>query len=381
MPLDREQVVLDLAGLGALVAHLVELGYKVVGPTVRDGAIVLAELQDADQLPRGVRDVQAPGRYRLEARGDDARFGHVAGPRSFKQELYPPVLTLLHARRNGNGGFHVERDEPADTRPLALFGARACDVAAIRIQDRVLAEGAHPDDDYSRRRRSALVIAVNCGESGSSCFCISMDAGPRVEDGHDLALTELIDADGHRFLVEVGSERGAEVLAAVASRAATTADEAAAAAAQANAVATQTRSLPDAAGAREALLAALDHPRYDEVADRCLACGNCTSVCPTCFCVGVEDHTDLTGADATRLRVWDSCFTPSHSYLHGGGVRRTTRARYRQWITHKLATWHDQFGTSGCVGCGRCITWCPVGIDITEEVAAIRLPPPKEVAP
>jgi ferredoxin len=86
----------------------------------------------------------------------------------------------------------------------------------------------------------------------------------------------------------------------------------------------------------------------------------------------VTDTTDLTGAVSERTRVWDSCFTASFSYVHGGSVRATIRSRYRQWLTHKLATWFDQFGTSGCVGCGRCITWCPVGIDITEEAAAIR---------
>jgi len=89
----------------------------------------------------------------------------------------------------------------------------------------------------------------------------------------------------------------------------------------------------------------------------------------------VEDSSDLSGAQAERWRRWDSCFSLDHSQLHGGSVRSTTRARYRQWMTHKLANWIDQFGTSGCVGCGRCITWCPVGIDITEEVAAIRANP------
>ena len=95
-------------------------------------------------------------------------------------------------------------------------------------------------------------------------------------------------------------------------------------------------------------------------------------VCPTCFCTTVEDHSDLAGETAERVRSWDSCFTLDFSYVHGGSVRTETQSRYRQWMTHKLASWIDQFGTSGCVGCGRCITWCPVGIDITEEAAAIR---------
>ena len=99
-------------------------------------------------------------------------------------------------------------------------------------------------------------------------------------------------------------------------------------------------------------------------------------MCPTCFCSSVEDANDL-GGGSTRTRRWDSCFTLDHSYIHGGSVRQSGKSRYRQWMTHKLATWVDQFGTSGCVGCGRCITWCPVGIDITEEVRAIRETPPR----
>jgi sulfhydrogenase subunit beta (sulfur reductase) len=95
-------------------------------------------------------------------------------------------------------------------------------------------------------------------------------------------------------------------------------------------------------------------------------------VCPTCFCTSVEDSTDVDGDGVVRVQRWDSCFTVDYSYIHGGSVRSSDRSRYRQWMTHKLSTWFDQFGSSGCVGCGRCITWCPVGIDITEEVAAIR---------
>jgi ferredoxin len=134
------------------------------------------------------------------------------------------------------------------------------------------------------------------------------------------------------------------------------------------------RSL-DTAGIKELLQGNPNHPRWDEVAERCLTCGNCTMVCPTCFCTTVEDHNDLTGTSAERVRKWDSCFTLDFSYVHGGSVRNSNKSRYRQWMTHKLASWIDQFGTSGCVGCGRCVTWCPVGIDITAEVAAIRATP------
>jgi ferredoxin len=214
-------------------------------------------------------------------------------------------------------------------------------------------------------------VAVNCSKAGGTCFCVSMNTGPRATSGFDLALTELLDDGGHRFLVEVGSERGAALLEELPSRPAADGDEQAADEVIERTASQMGRSL-DTTDIRDLLYRNREHPRWDEVADRCLTCGNCTMVCPTCFCSSVEDVTDLAGEEATRVREWESCFTLEHSYVHGGSVRSSNKGRYRQWMTHKLASWIDQFGTSGCIGCGRCITWCPVAIDITEEAAAIR---------
>jgi ferredoxin len=198
-----------------------------------------------------------------------------------------------------------------------------------------------------------------------------MGTGPKADSGFDLALTELFEDGEHRFLVEVGSPRGQEVFDELPHRPAGAADEEAAQAVIEQTAASMGRTL-DTDDIKGLLYANLEHPRWDEVSERCLTCGNCTMVCPTCFCSTVEDVTDLAGGEAERTRLWDSCFTLDHSYIHGGNVRETGRSRYRQWMTHKLASWIDQFGSSGCVGCGRCITWCPVAIDITEEAAAIR---------
>ncbi len=198
-----------------------------------------------------------------------------------------------------------------------------------------------------------------------------MDTGPRAGSGFDLALTEVIEEGRHYFTVETGSEAGEEVMAEVASTAARSVEREASLAASARAAAQMGREL-ETDGLRELLQRNLEHPRWDEVSERCLTCGNCTMVCPTCFCTSVEDVTDVSGEEAERWREWDSCFTLDFSHLGDGSVRSSSRSRYRQWMTHKLGTWWDQFGTSGCVGCGRCITWCPVAIDITEEAAAIR---------
>jgi ferredoxin len=366
---DGELAIIAPGGLGALVGALKERGFLVLGPTVRDGAIVYEELEQDDDLPIGWTDRQDGGTYRLERRDDEARFGFAVGPHSWKQFLFPPRVRLWQARRSGGGAIEVE-EEPLDGPPLAFFGVRSCELHAIAIQDRVFIGGRVVDRDYATRREGVFVVAVNCFEPGGTCFCVSMGTGPKAESGYDLALTEILEGE-HRLLVEVGSERGAEILRELPARAAEQSDLDAAARAIEGARGKMGRHM-DASDLRDLLARNLEHPRWDDVAERCLTCGNCTLVCPTCFCSSVTEVTDLEGEHAERWREWDSCFSVEHSYIHGGAIRPSGRSRYRQWMTHKLGTWHDQFGSSGCVGCGRCITWCPVAIDITEEVAAIR---------
>jgi ferredoxin len=366
---ELERAVIEPEALDALVGVLRARGYRVLGPTVRDRAIVYAELETGAELPVGWTDRQDGGTYRLERRGDDARFGYAVGPHSWKQFLFPPRIRLWRARRNGDTTLEVE-EEPTDEMPLAFFGVRSCDLHAIATQDRIFMGGRFVDRDYAARREGAFVVAANCFEPGGTCFCVSMGTGPRVEAGYDLAVTEILEGT-HRLLVEVGTERGAAVFSELRSRPAEQADADAAERAVAGAAARMGRQM-ETGDLRDLLANNLEHPRWNDVAERCLTCGNCVLVCPTCFCSTVEDHTDLAGEHAERWRTWDTCFSVDHSYIHGGSVRPDNRSRYRQWMTHKLGTWHDQFGTSGCVGCGRCITWCPVGIDITEEVAAIR---------
>ncbi len=360
--------VIPPEALDDLVAALRERGFRVLGPTVRDGAIVYDDLESAADLPVGWTDEQEPGRYRLARRDDEARFGYAVGPHSWKQFLFPAHVRLWRARR-GENGLELE-EEPAPDAPLALLGVRGCELHGIAIQDRVFLGGRFADRDYAARREDAFLVAVDCFEPGGTCFCTSMGTGPRAEGDYDLALTELLDGE-HRFLARAGSERGAEVLAQLEGRPAEQADLAAGEQTVTEAAEHMGRSL-DPTDLRGLLSRNLEHPRWDDVAERCLTCGNCTMVCPTCFCSSVEDTTDLAGGEAERHRSWDTCFSVDHAYLHGGSIRPSGRSRYRQWLTHKFGTWHDQFGTSGCVGCGRCITWCPVGIDVTEELAAIR---------
>ena len=366
---DRVAKGLSVAGLDRLLSLLGDAGYRCVGPTLGDGAIVYDDIRSIADLPRGWGDRQDAGSYRLRQRGDDALFGYVVGPQAWKKFLFPPQERLWQLARDGRA--FIRSDLPQAPPRYAFIGVRGCELAALGIQDRVFGGGEHIEPGYLGRRDEVFIVAVNCVEAGGTCFCTSMNTGPAVGAGHDLVLTEIIDGARHEFVVGVGSERGAALLAHLDCPPADADVQALATAGIARAAAQMGRHL-DTEGLRELLQRNYESPQWTEIAARCLACANCTLVCPTCFCSSVEDVTDLDGSHAERWRRWDSCFNPGFSHLHGGEVRRTIASRYRQWMTHKLSTWFDQFGTSGCVGCGRCVTWCPVGIDITVEAARMR---------
>ncbi|MFJ8962621.1 4Fe-4S dicluster domain-containing protein [Lentzea sp. NPDC102401] len=343
--------VLDLDGLDALVGLLRADGRVVVGPVLRDGAITLAEVESVADLPSGWGVETGPGHYRVRRRADTAIFGHSAGPQSWKRFLHPPRRSLVSS---DGDGFHPARD---DTPSYAFLGVGPCDLAAITKLRQVIGG------------RAPFVVAAQCTEPGEACFCASMGCGPAAGAGYDIALTERVDEEGQRFLATSGSAAGGALLARVPARDASPQDVSLAEQDVEAATRRMGRAMPEL-DLRDLLTASRDSTHWEAVAERCLDCGNCTMVCPTCFCVSVEDTTDLDG-NAERAQRWASCFEIDFSYLHGGSVRTSGAARYRQWMTHKLSTWYDQFGTSGCVGCGRCIAWCPAGIDITQEAAAL----------
>ena len=362
--------IIDSTDLHNLMEELIKRGYLLIGPTVRGGAIVLDSIRSVDDLPRGFGDEQQPSRYTLKQRGDDMLFGYVVGPVSWKKFLYPPRLTMFTAARAGKT-FTITPGG-TDQRPkTAFFGVRPCEVSGILMQDQVFTGGVYVDRAYKAARDNAFIVAVNCTVTGGNCFCASMGTGPGATRGFDIALTEMMEGGKHYFVASAGTPHGEEVLGAVPQREAAEGEMRGALEAVKRAAESLTKQM-DVRDLPKLLKENFENPRWDDVAKRCLACTNCTMVCPTCFCSTVEDATDLSGMHAQRRRRWDSCFTMDFTKVAGGNIRPSIRARYRQWLTHKLSNWMDQFGTLGCVGCGRCITWCPSGIDITAEVDAIR---------
>lgn len=361
--------IIDIYEFDNLINKLKEKGYTTVGPTIQNGAIVYSEIDSSSDLPVGFTDTQKPGFYRLEKTAQNAFFNYVVGPQSWKKFLYPSIQKLFTAYYKNNK-LEIEKPDQPKTQ-YAFIGVRACEINSIEIQDRVFFGGEYQNSNYKALRKNSLIIAVNCSKAEANCFCTSMGTGPEVKSGYDILLTEIINEKEHYFLIETGSEKGEEIVNELNSREANESELN-----RKNQVIQKTISQIkkhlDTENLKDILLKSLESPLWDEVAKRCLACGNCTMVCPTCFCMTVEDYTDLHKTKAERIQKWDSCFTLEFSYIHGGSVRVSIGSRYRQWLTHKLASWHEQFGTSGCVGCGRCITWCPVGIDITEEATKIK---------
>ena len=352
-----------------LLSSLRDRGYRTIGPTVSDGAIVYDEFDSIDMLPIGWSDEQEAGSYRLKKHKSETYFAFGPAPQSWKRYLFPPRKNLFTVYKNGKTMEVAPHSD--DAIKYAFIGVHPCELAAMKIQDKIFGSDEYGDESYKSIRRNLFIVTVDCTESRGTCFCSSMKTGPRAQDGYDISLTEVVSGKDHCFIARSGSDHGTEILATVEATPASEEDVSAAEGLVAKAEADIKRKV-ETDGLPQILADNLDHARWDAVSARCLTCGNCTLVCPTCFCCAVEDSTDLSGQSASRIRSWDSCFTVDFAKVAGGNYRITPKSRYRQWLTHKFSSWVGQFGTFGCVGCGRCITWCPVGIDITAEIQAIR---------
>jgi len=345
-----------------LLHNLREGGYIVVGPSLSEGVVRLREITEPGDLASGVLDSQAPGKYTVST-GSPFVFSSVNGPDSPKRYLHPAVAEVLRIVEGAQGIEVIPI--PRSKKRYAFIGIRPCDLRGVEVMDATMMVPGFEDPVYSSLREDCLFIVVNCTRAGKNCFCASMGTGPKSESGYDLAITELPEKllfdvpDGNRALLrgiklDPASENDLRAAEQMIHRA------------------REEMGLRfDREGASKQILSERNSAVWERTAERCLACGNCTMVCPTCFCNTIEERNDVTDGSVSRVRVWDSCLSKDFTYSAGGNPRQRRSARYRQFVTHKFGYWPEQFGHFGCVGCGRCITWCPVGIDITETVNAV----------
>ncbi len=345
-----------------LIQNLRHQGYVVIGPSVSDGVVRFAEIGDQADLASGVVDVQAPGKYRLEGDSQSV-FSYVNGPDSPKKYLHPAEVELVKYLE-GSRGVEVVSAYSSKAK-YAFFGLRPCDLKGVGVMDRTMMVPGFEDSIYSSLRKGSVFVVVNCTRAGESCFCASMGTGPEADSGYDVAITELPD----KLLFDV-PERNLGMLQGIDLSPATE-EDLRTAREMVRSAREHMGKVIEEDGPAKLMRAGMDSPIWGEAAERCLACGNCSMVCPTCFCNTVRDMTDLRDGSVSRVRVWDSCLSKDFTYSAGGNPRQSRASRYRQFVMHKFAYWPDEFGIYGCVGCGRCITWCPVGIDITATVNAV----------
>ena len=348
-----------------LIDALLADAWTCIGPVVRNDVIEFHEFTHVDELPRGVEDRQSPGHYELIQAEHNRYFSWASTSQTVKPLTFAPYEPLWRCSRSDTGElvFETHQHEPP---AIAVLGIHACDLAALKLQRQHFVDKAPPDDAFKARDDRLFIIAVECSHAADTCFCASTGDGPNVRDGYDIVLHELDDG----FLVRSGSKRGDAILDNCTLQDIRDLQMAQAAKQTETVIQRQQRSLP-AGDVPQRLMHNLQHSHWHDIAQRCLACGNCTAVCPTCFCHQQHDDYDITAGTSTHSREWSSCFTHDHGYLAGFNLRSQIDHRYRQWLTHKFASWHDQYGRSGCTGCGRCITWCPVGIDVTRELAVL----------
>lgn len=346
-------------------------GFRVLAPTVKDFAIKLDEIDNINKLPIGISDIQLPGRYNLITRKDKAYFAYNTPMDSFKKWLFPPKRKLWQAKRIGNDV--AIKEENIKTTKQIFLGVRSCDLKAITVQDKIFLQGNFIDPYYKAQRDNTIIVAVNCTTASENCFCVSMKSGPNVVSDFDILLTEIINENQHDFIIKIGSKKGKQLIKNLEVIKCDKEDLIKENNEITKAIIKINHNIKvDTANIKELFYKSLNHNLWEDIAKRCLSCANCTLVCPTCFCSNIEEVSDITGNHTERWQIWDSCFNADHSYIHNGEIRNSVKSRYRQWLTHKMASWIDQFGVSGCVGCGRCISWCPVGIDLREEIAKLN---------
>jgi len=283
-----------------------------------------------------------------------------------KDLFFPQTEDVFRFSTEGKEFEVKEKHSPSSKK--VIFGLRACDIRSLRLLDLVFAEGEYRDEAYTGRRNKNILITWSCTEPEETCFCTSFDSDPGRPEFGDILAIDLKDG----LILEAQSEVGEEIL--------DKADDLLRSAVQ-NQIKKAERLQLEAKdkvalevgldNIKNELSDRFDDPIYEKYASRCLGCGICTYLCPTCHCYDLESET--WGQEGLRYRCWDSCMFSNYTRLAGGENPRPTKTeRLRNRFLHKLQYFPEMYEQYGCTGCGRCLKYCPVSVDITKFIRQIK---------
>ncbi|MBT4835845.1 MAG: 4Fe-4S dicluster domain-containing protein [Methylococcales bacterium] len=354
---------LPRARLNDLFQSLLDHGYRIMAPVVRDDSILYQQINSADALPHGIIDDRHNGSYQIAQAKTPRCFAWSNPQQSLKSFVFSPVEILWKSFYKDNE--LVFQAIKAEAQPTVIFGVKGCDIAGLQLLDQHFYHKKTPDTHYQQRRDNLILFGINCFRSGSQCFCTNTGDGPNISSPSDCIMSELDEG----YIIHHVNSPLTEIIDTLQLKLATTAQQQQATYESSQAALSQQQKLPEITA--NSVFEQWSHPVWNDIADTCLGCGNCTTVCPSCFCHQESSDVSIDLTESSQTRSWDSCFTTQHSYLHGFYIRPERSQRYRQWLSHKFSGWQSQFGRIGCTGCGRCATYCPVGIDPTQVLQTL----------
>lgn len=333
---------IDKGKLAGLIDILVSK-YDLFGPVRNQGQVGFERIRSVDELS-------------LEVSNTD---------KSAKGLFFPQVETMF--------GYDNRKVVPPlkKVKPIAVFGLRPCDAKGLSILNKVFGNGKYLDHYWKDRYEDRLIFTIGCNRPRSTCFCNWMDSGPFSKEGSDIFLTDI----GDSFLMEACSKKGEEFLKSLTGidLDKPSPDDLKKAATHKGDAEALLGDRIDVAALKPILEKVWDKGLWGEISTKCLSCGVCTYLCPTCYCFDIQDEKAPGIDQGRRIRIWDSCMFPLFTReASGHNPRPTVKERLRQRVMHKFNYFISDFEEIGCVGCGRCVIACPVNLDIREVLKRIR---------